>query len=240
MALKKLEAITHSRQLGRSGRSAALSTALSTHDGWPYASFVTYAPDQMGCPIFLFSDIADHARNLKFDSRASLLVEQTSGRKNPQTGPRVTLVGKIKKTRDTAHAKRFLAHHPRAEIYSGFGDFNFYHMQIERAHYVGGFASAVWYRGSEFLTDFELAQQMASSEADIIEHMNTDHADAVDLYAKKLLRRKGQGWKMIGIDADGIDLMKDERLARLSFASPLNNANEARAQLVSLVAKARS
>ena len=45
---------------------------------------------------------------------------------------------------------------------------------------------------------------------------------------------------MIGIDADGIDLMKDERLARLSFASPLNNANEARAQLVSLVAKARS
>ena len=240
MAVKKLEAITHSRQLVRAGRSAALSTALSTHDGWPYASFVTYAPDQLGCPIFLFSDISGNARNLKADPRASLLVEQTSGRKNPQTGPRVTLVGKIKKTKDAAHAKRFLARHPRAKMYSGFGDFNFYHMKVERAHYVGGFASAVWYRGREFITAPELAQQMTSSEADIIEHMNTDHSDAIDLYANKLLRRKGQGWKMIGIDADGVDLMKDERLARLPFASPLSNATEARAQLVALVAKAQT
>lgn len=240
MALKKSDAIIHSRQLVRSGRSAALSTALSTHDGWPYASFVTYAADQLGCPIFLFSDISDHARNLKADARASLLIEQTAGRKNPQTGPRVTLVGEIKKTKDATHAKRFLAHHPRAEMYSGFGDFNFYHMKVERAHYVGGFASAVWYRGNEFQSASELAEQMASSEADIIEHMNTDHADAIDLYANKLLRRKGQGWKMIGIDADGIDLMRDERLARLPFASALTNANDARAQLVALATKARA
>ena len=45
---------------------------------------------------------------------------------------------------------------------------------------------------------------------------------------------------MIGIDAHGVDLMKDERLARLPFASPLTNATEARAQLVALVAKART
>ena len=239
MALKKSETITHSRQMVRSGRSGALSSALSTDNGWPYASFVTYAADQRGCPIFLFSDLSDHAQNLKTDARASLLVEQTSMRKNPQTGPRVSLLGKIKKTRDRTHAKRFLTRFPQAEMYAGFEDFNFYRMNIERAHYVGGFASAVWFKGSELLTPADVAKKLAENEAGILAHMNKDHGDAVDLYANNLLGRKSRGWKMIGIDADGIDLMNTGRLARLDFAQPLTNADDTQKILVSLATEAR-
>ncbi len=239
MALTKSDAVAHSRQLVRTGRSAALSTALATHDGWPYASFVTFATDQSGCPLFLFSDLSDHARNLASDPRASLLVEQTSGRKNPQTGPRVTLVGKIKKTKDPTHALRFLARHPRAEMYAGFKDFNFYRMTLERAHYVGGFARATWFRGRELLTASSLAQQFSDMEAGVLAHMNQDHGDALDLYANQLLKRKGHGWRMTGVDADGIDLMNAGRLARFDFDKSLEDAGDIRKELVALAAKAR-
>ena len=33
--------------------------------------------------------------------------------------------------------------------------------------------------------------------------MNEDHADAVQLYAAKLLGRAGSDWRMTGIDAEG-------------------------------------
>ena len=240
MPLKKTNSILHSRQLVRAGRSAALSTMLSTNGGWPYTSLVTYATDQLGNLIFLFSDISDHTRNLKADPRISVLVEQASGCKNPQTGPRVTLIGKIKKTKNPNHADRFLTHHPRAKMYAGFTDFNFYHMKVERAHYIGGFASAIWYKGEEFCTAPKVAQHIKEAEADILAHMNADHPDAIDLFANKLLRRKGYGWKMIGIDADGIDLIKNERRARLAFTYPLTKASNARTELIALVSKARS
>jgi len=70
--------------------------------------------------------------------------------------------------------------------------------------------------------------------------MNQDHADAVQLYAEKLLSLPGTGWTMTGIDAEGIDLRLAGEVARLSFEAPMTAAAEARPVLVSLVAKARS
>ena len=70
--------------------------------------------------------------------------------------------------------------------------------------------------------------------------MNEDHAEALDLYANKILKRRGKGWKMIGIDLDGIDLMLKHRRARLSFAKPIADAECARATLVELAVYARS
>jgi heme iron utilization protein len=240
MALTKSDAVTHSRHLLREGRSATLSTALATHQGWPYASFVTYATDHSGALIFLFSDLSDHARNLQADNRASVLVERTSNRKHPQTGPRVTLVGKIRKTREPAHAERFFARHPRARMYAGFADFHFYRMPVERSHYVGGFAKAVWFRGRDLQVAADVAAPFADAEAEILQHMNTDHADAVDLYANRLLDRKGTGWQMTGVDADGLDVGKDGRFARLAFDVPLKSVEDVRAELVRLAQKART
>ena len=41
--------------------------------------------------------------------------------------------------------------------------------------------------------------------------MNEDHADAVQLYAGKLLGLAGSDWRMTGIDAEGIDLRQAGR-----------------------------
>ena len=239
MALGKPEAIKLSHQLLRGGRSGALSTAIKTHDGWPYGSLVTFATDLDGSPLFLFSDISDHARNLKHDPRASLLIERASGRIKPQTGPRVTLLGTVKKTKNPRHARRFIARHPQAAMYAGFGDFNFYKMTLDRAHFVGGFARAVWFRGRELMSNTKAAKILADAEPDIIAHMNEDHAEAIDLYARILLGRKGSGWVLSAIDCDGADLMLNGRIARLNFAGPVADPGEVRAELVRLAGLAR-
>jgi hypothetical protein len=226
------------RRLLRRARSGTLATAL-TGEGWPYASLVTVAFDCDASPIFLFSNLSDHTRNLQADPRASLLIEAAARRANPQTGPRVTILGRIAKTDDARHRKRFLARHPEAARYAGFADFHFHRMMVERAHYVGGFARAVWIDGDRVALDGRAATAIAGCEADVIRHMNDDHAEALDLYANVLLGRRGKGWTMVGLDPDGIDLRRGAAFARLDFDQPVGDAGAVRAELVRLAGEAR-
>ena len=239
MALSRQELGREIRCLMRSLRSASLSTGLATVDGWPYGSMVTVAIDQGAHPLLLMSGLSDHTRNLAEDSRASLLFVQPTRHRNPQRGARVTVMGKIRKTNKSEHAARFLTIHPEAEMYAGFGDFNFYRMSVERAHWVGGFARAQWLGGKYVMPGRAAVRAISESKAGIMEHMNSDHDNAVDLYAQKLLGRRGDGWRMVGIDGDGADLERDGRFVRLRFPSAISNAAEARDILVSLAGEAR-
>jgi putative heme iron utilization protein len=239
MALTRSELGLAVRHLMRSSRSAMLSTAWAAGDGWPYGSLVTVAIDGDASPLMLFSRLSDHTRNLDGDDRASLLFEQASRHANPQRGPRVTVLGRIRPTKRKEHARRFLDIHPEAAMYAGFGDFAFYRMSIDRIHWVGGFARAQWLAGRHVMAEAKAVKAVAAAAAGIVEHMNEDHGEAVDLYANKLLGRRGEGWRMIGIDADGIDLALGRRIARLNFAEPIGDAAGAREALVGLAARAR-
>jgi putative heme iron utilization protein len=224
------------RLLVRRARAATLSTALNSCDGWPYGSLVTIALDYDLSPIMLFSTLSDHTRNLAIDNRASLLFEEASRLKNPQTGSRVSVLGRIEETSDEVHVKRFLAQHPEAAFYAGFGDFSFWRMTIFRAHFVGGFAKAVWFDSAEiqFDTNSKIAADIENS---VLTHMNEDHAEAIDHYANNLLGRRGLGWQMTGVDSDGVDLRLGGRTARLEFAQPVNTLKEFREELVRLASK---
>jgi len=227
------------RQLIRRSRSAALATSLSKDNQHPYASLVTTACDLDCSPIMLFSGLSDHTKNLATEPRASLLFEQASRRRNPQTGPRVTLCGTIRQTTDPRLADRFLNRHPDARRYAGFGDFSFYIMAVERLHWVGGFASARWMVAKDALfSDAKACANIAESEVDIISHMNTDHADALDVCARALANRQGLGWQMAGIDPEGFDLCNNGRFARVEFDRPITNTDECRSNLVVLTKRA--
>lgn len=231
------------RRLLRSARQAALGTALAG-DGSPYVSLVTLATMQDGRPILLLSDLSDHTRNIGRDDRVSLLIGETSGLANPQTGPRMTLMGRIAPAADAAQARaRFLARHPSAAFYAGFGDFGFYAVTLERIHLVGGFARALWIDAprvrAEIATPDPLAAAMATAEADIVGHMNADHADAVRAMGERLLRRRGKTWRMTAIDVDGCDLVLGKRSHYLPFPRRLSDPGESRAVLIDLVRKAR-
>ncbi len=230
----KADHAADARALMRRARAAVLSTALKSGDGWPYGSLVSVAFDSDLSPLMLFSTLSDHTRNLAVDSRASLLFEETSRLKNPQTGPRVSVLGRITKTSNERHRRRFLALHPEAALYAGFGDFGFFRMRIERVHFVGGFAKAVWFKAPAIVADKKAAAAVAQAEPGVIAHMNTDHARAVDHYANALLGRAGGGWRMTGIDPDGFDIRRGGRTARLEFETPLKNRKAIREELVRL------
>ncbi len=227
------------RGLMRRTRSAALATTLRDNDGWAYASLVTVACDCDGSPILLLSDLADHTRNLKADSRASLLFEAASGRANPQTGPRVTVLGRVETNNAAGLRRRFLARHPSASLYADFADFHIYRMTAERAHHVGGFGRADWIDGKDLILAEDAASAIAGAETEILERMNEEHGDAATLYATRLLGRQGGGWTMSAVDPEGCDLRRGNMVARLDFARPATDPRSLVEMLIALALQAR-
>ena len=112
-------------------------------------------------------------------------------------------------------------------------------MAVERVHFVGGFARAVWLDAASVLADPTAARAIAEAEPGVLAHMNADHADAVDLCANRLLGRRGAGWSMIAVDPDGCDLRRGRSVARLAFPGPVADVRALRETLVSLARRAR-
>jgi putative heme iron utilization protein len=221
------------RRLVRRLDRATLATSL---DGWPYASLVLVATATDGAPILLLSDLAEHTRNATRDVRVSLLYDGTAGLDDPLVGERVTLLGEIAASGDAALVRRYVARHPAAAVYAGFRDFHCYRLTIRRAHLIAGFGRIHWLDGDRLLRP---APDLAQAEPEILVHMNKDHAEALDLYAQKLLRRQGDGWEMTGIDPEGLDLRRAGATARLDFERPVSDATTARQELIRLVERAR-
>ena len=69
--------------------------------------------------------------------------------------------------------------------------------------------------------------------------MNSDHAEAIELYARHLLGRRTTGWQVTGVDPEGLDLRCGGETARLDFAAPVLNPAAARRRLVDLAQSAR-
>lgn len=231
------------RHLVRRLDRAALATALPAdragpHGPWPYASLVLVAVDHDLSPILLVSDLAEHARAIAVDDRVSLLFDGTGGLAQPLTGARVTLLGRARRDDDPRLAARFVARHPDAAMYAGFGDFHVYRVVLERAHLVAGFGKIHWLSREQLAGP--AADGLAEAEAGIVAHMNEDHADAVQLYAARLLGLADDGWRMTGLDPEGLDLRRGGEVARLAFDAPLAAAADARKLLVALVGRARS
>ena len=226
------------RALIRRALKGSLAT-LAAANGHPYASLITVATDSEGRPAFLISTLAQHTRNLAKDDRASILFDGTSSAGDPLEGARVTVLGRAEKTADAEVRRRFLARHPEAGLYADFPDFGFWRLKVEGAHYIGGFGRIVDFKPSDILVDARGAGELLRSEADILEHMNADHADAVRLYATRLAGGREGMWRMTGVDPEGCDLVCDGETCRIPFATRIATPGEARGELVRLAEEAR-
>ncbi len=227
------------RALLRSGLTATLATAGA--DGAPYASFVGYATRLDGSPIFLFSGLSAHTRNLLRDPRFSLLIaEPPRAEGDPMDSARLTLSGRAERSDEAADRARYLRRHPKAELYAGLADFRILVGAVSDMHIVGGFARARGLAVADVLLDVAGAAALAEAEAGIMAHMNEDHAEAVGLYATRLLGQPAAAWRMTGMDPEGCDLRAENRTARLVFDRRIVTAAEARDALVALAKRARS
>jgi heme iron utilization protein len=224
------------RNLLRRARTATLAT-LNADDGMPYASLVNVATDVRGLPLLLISTLAWHTRNLLADPRASLMVAEVPPSGDALTGPRVSVMGRFVRVEDGSVRRRYLARHPAAELYAGFGDFAFWRMEPEKAHAVAGFGRIETIPAGEM---FPSADEMTALEEGAVTHMNEDHEDAVQRFAAKRLGATLGGWKITGIDPDGADLRRDEEVLRLPFATPVYTAGALRKLLAELGAQTKT
>ena len=197
------------KALLRSTRAGSLAT-IDRNTGHPFASLVNIATDIDGSPLILISRLATHTANLEADSRASVLLAAT-GKGDPLAHPRLTLLGGFVRVprddpREPRLRRRFLARHPKSELYAGFADFSFWRLDAVSAHLNGGFARAADLTAADVMTDLSGADDLIEAEASAVAHMNADHAEAVRLYATKLLGAEDGPWRLTGLDPEGLDL----------------------------------
>jgi heme iron utilization protein len=235
--------IASAKELLRAIRAGSLAT-LDRNTGHPFASLVNVATDVDGSPLILVSRLSTHTANLEADGRASILLA-TTGKGDPLAHPRLTVLGTFARVaREGADAarvrRRFLTRHPKSELYAGFGDFSFWRLDVVSAHLNGGFARAADLNAADVLTDVAGSDSLVEAEGDAVAHMNEDHAEAVRLYATKLLGAGDGPWRMTGLDPEGCDLALGDATLRLPFGERVKDPERLRQVLVALAKKARA
>ena len=230
----------------RSRGHAALGTSLA---GRPYVSLVATACDMDASPILLLSDLAQHTKNLAAGPSVSLLFEDVAGHPDPLAGPRLTLLGRAERRDDPralALRREIGIPHTLAELGAAIGKDiepgRFAELAEMAAKDPTAGSNPVKVEAAELRFSAD-ARPLADAEPEILEHMNRDHAEAIELYANRLIGRQGAGWRMTGIDPEGIDLRRSMEAggetARLDFEAPVLTAAAARLALAGLAQRAR-
>jgi putative heme iron utilization protein len=128
-------------------RHGVLCTAHARHGGWPFGSVAPFALTPRRDPVFLFSTIAEHTRNLLADARASLLVQDRAALDQPLAGARATLMGSAEAPEGRARRElldSYLARFPEAEEWATAHDFVPFVLRVERVRWILGFGSMGW------------------------------------------------------------------------------------------------
>ena len=233
------------RTLVSLGQTGSLATASNKHPGWPFGSVMPYSLDTQGRPVFLVSSLAVHTQNIVADARASLLVTQPGWTGDPLAGARVTLMGEVTElpAADLDSTRTaYLAKHTNAAVWVDFDDFAFYRLTVSDVYYVGGFGAMGWVSASDY-TRAE-PDPLATVAAGIIEHMNQDHADALQLYCQAYADLEVDEAVMVSVDRLGfrVRARTGERIrgVRLAFPREVRTAQDARTVLVQMVREARA
>lgn len=221
------------RRLLRAADRAAMATRLGAQAeaaadaplaAWPYTSLVLLACDHDATPLLLISDLAEHAKNISGDARVSLLIDGTAGRVDPLTGPRAALLGTAEKAEDTKLKARFVARHPSAALYAEFADFHLYRVAPARAHFVAGFGRIHWIAAEDLRCAAPAA--LADGEEALVARLNAG-GETADRLARLASGRQATGWRVTGVDPEGVDLRREGSVARLEFAAPVDHPDAA-------------
>jgi hypothetical protein len=227
------------------GRLGSLSTLSRKQPGFPFGSVMPCGLDDHGRPIFLISTRAMHTQNLQADPHASLLFTQRDTEGEPLGESRVTLLGNVLPVPKPEWAevrKLYLERHANSKYWVDFEDFSFYRMDVVDVYYVGGFRVMGWVSAS----DYERSQPdpLADSMAEIIQHMNADHKDALVMLARIFAHIDSTEATMTAVDRLGFHVRlktaEGMRGARIAFLREVSSQGETRKVLVEMVRQARS
>jgi heme iron utilization protein len=221
------------RELLLKHSSGVLATISIDLPGYPFGSVTPYCVDDDCRPVIYISHIAQHTKNILADSRVSLtLVENKGDSEDVQAQGRVTCIANARPVGqgEAYISDRYFRYFPSARQYEHTHDFAFFRLELVRIRFIAGFGQIHWVEPDEFMTKNPFS---AAQELQIIQHMNNDHSDALRRYCG------GEQAVMVGIDANGFDVLRAGRKVRFTFDSPIRNLAEARQALVAMAKETR-
>lgn len=225
------------RTLAAVGRIGALSTHSAQWPGFPFGSMMPYAVDPAGRPVFFISSLAMHTENLLQDMRASLLIMQPDVAGDPLASARVTLLGTAVETPAEEVRELYMTRFENARFWQDFSDFAYYRLEVAAAYFIGGFGVMGWvdadaYRGAA-------PDPLADVAPGIIEHMNTDHADAVRRLATHFGGGAADSASITSVDRLGfhVRLKNAEGVhgIRVPFPREVTNTEDARRTFIEML-----
>lgn len=237
------EARRLTKTLMRNARFGALA-ALEPGTGHPLSSRVAVTTDMDGTPVMLTSTLSGHTSAIMSDPRCSLMLGEP-GKGDPLAHPRVSLFTRaVQVSRDEPDyarlKRRYLARHPKAQLYVDFGDFSFFRLEVERASLNGGFGKAFLLETADMILNESICGPLQEWEEGAVAHMNEDHMEAIGLYATVLARQPEAKWSLAALDPEGLDLVAGDLSARVWFEKAMTDPADLRATLVDLAKKARA
>ena len=115
-------------------------------------------------------------------------------------------------------------------------------MNVVDVYYVGGFGVMGWVSASDY--DRSRPDPLADSMAEIIQHMNADHKEALVLLTRRFAGIQSIEATMTAVDRLGFHVRLKTpdgmRGARIAFSTEVSNPAETRKVLVEMVQQARS
>ena len=203
-----------------------------------------YGLDGHANPVLLISTMAMHTQNVQPDPRSSLLVTQPDTAGDPLGAARVTLLRNILSVSvsEMAEARKlYLARHANSKYWVDFDDFSLLPDGCGRRLLRG------WLRGDGLGPCLGILQRagdpLAETATEIIQHMNTDHGDALVLLARAFAGIESEEVVMTSVDRLGFHVrLKTQdgtRGARIAFLREVSSPAEARKVLVEMVGQAR-
>ncbi|XP_014489785.1 uncharacterized protein LOC106752585 [Vigna radiata var. radiata] len=235
------------RNLMEQARFAHLCTVMSRmhhrREGYPFGSLVDFAPDSMGHPIFSFSPLAIHTRNLLADPRCTLVVQIPgwSGLSNA----RVTIFGDVyplpEDQQEWAH-KQYIAKHQQGPSQQ-WGNFYYFRMEsISDIYFIGGFGTVAWVDVKEY-EKLQPDKIAVDGGEQYLKELNAIFSKPL----KKLLSNETEvdDAALISIDSKGTDIRVRQgaqfNIQRISFdeGQSVETLEEAKAALRKLIHKGK-
>jgi hypothetical protein len=224
------------RQMLRAHRYGALCTLSAKFGGYPFGSITPYLVDHDGSLLILISTLAEHTKNIRHDSRVSLI---THNQNDPhiQAQGRVTVVGIANPVVGREQTgKRYLRYFPEARTYFAMHDFSFYRIVPQALRYIGGFGNIHWITAENYaVPPYPLIEQ----EYEVVAHMNAEHQAALRDCCRHFHQSAASELEMLGIDCDGWDVRADGQVLRFDFAQTVADAQQARLALVEMACAAK-
>jgi len=185
----------------------------------------------------LISSMAMHTQNLQADQRASLLINQPDVSGDPLGAARLTLVGVASTTPAAEVSELYLSRFETARHWQDFSDFAYYRLEVAGAYFIGGFGVMGWIPAEEYAT--AAPDPLAAAAPGIIQHMNTDHSDALRRIAGHHVGEAPNEVAMTAIDRLGfhVRLRTGDRIQglRIAFPREVKDVTEVRSVFIEMI-----